>query len=559
MFRKLVGFVDCVLTMLPVMDSRAFFGQLFVATLTTFLFCVSSPCSVSYSSQCRCSDVSLTKRERCDSLLNGNSTYMECLNTCVIPNRAFRYFPCKKCLETLYLRHKNISDIQPDAFTDLKQLSFLYVDNNDIQELRQNTFEHISKLMKLDISFNRVTFLHPDAFVHMKSLFSLNVSHNMLVLNGAILNSNYLNVLDAAYCNPAKDTSWYVLQYPAFGGLPNLTKLVLEGNAIQCIMSNTFTQNGRLTELYLRNNELQVIHQTVFSSKIRILHFSNNPLKCDCDMKKFSEWCSENNLKLDDISCGTPPGAWSLLEHMYCDTVIVTDSPDVYCGFDMKSTNTVTYALPASAGTSADDTTSSVLSTTSEVAISSLYTEQETVILAVSSSKKSERLVELSVKPTTETLDTTNLTLAVTSKKALPIKSSTWYTLGMMCFLGVVLTVVVVMSLVSTIRRRRQNDLGSSQPATHYFSFEPCNSDLNDFHTADENCQHSKYIRVDSLHKVTGQKPDLHYLYRDVTDLTYMAYEVPDQGEPETDSNLSSSFPDTDVTHLKGHIYEKVK
>ena len=567
--------VDCVATML---DTINVFG-LFVAILTTLLFGVAEPCSVLYA--CKCNGLSLTKSVgNCESLAGGHRTYINCSSTCIIPSQAFKDLPCKKCMDTLYLEYYNISDIQPDAFTDLKDLSGLYLNNNDIQELHQNTFKDLLSLMKLDVSFNRLRYIHPKAFVHMNKFYDLNISHNFLVMNGTILYSD-INILDAAFCNPAKDASWYVLKHSFFSGLPNLTTLVLEGNAIQCVMWDTFSNNRRLTSLNLRNNMLKFMpHEITFCYRSIQLDLSNNPLDCNCHMKKYTASCPDNTVVLDEVSCGTPLG----LEDLSCD-----QWDTGICGFDTGSTFAVTSTLSWSEGTTQDDTTSAVFSTTSETLISSMYSDQHSPTSADQhspistdqhsptsadqqspisadkhslnssryASKQIAQLMELSSTPTAEISSTFSQDPSVAFTKEKLSESSMLIVFGVVVILVVIIAVVAVYVILRVCRRQ---DVDGSVPATHYFNFHFVSRNPETKNKVDGTYKTFRYISLGRIQKAITPKQDLHYSCRDVTTLHGMSA----QGQPENGSYNCSVTPQTNKAtgykygDLEEHVYEEV-
>lgn len=587
--------VDCVVTILTMLDTNNVFG-LFVVILTTMFFSVAKPCSVSYT--CWCNSVSPRIGVRmCEPLSGGQRTYINCSTMCVIPNNAFQALPCKKCLEELHLVYYNISDIQPNAFTGMSNLQALYLNNNEIQELHLNTFQQFYNLANLDVTFNRLRYIHPEAFLHLKSFFYLNVSHNALVLNGTILYSDYINVLDAAFCNPAKDASWYVLKRPLFSGLPNLTKLVLEGNAIECLMWDTFSDNKRLQNLDLKNNMLKFIsHQITLGSPVIELDLSNNPLDCNRYVNIYAASCTNNRVKIDELSCWTS----SELEQISCDDVPPTGPPYTEtCDSDIVST----YPLPTSVGISQDNTTSAVFSTTSETAMSSLYSDQHSPTSAFDTSNEIEVLMQSDPdKPSpnsaldaskeygrllqsdpvkhspTSTLDASSgieslvefLSTSTTEgpkprsqnsrvafTKASVTNASMWIVFGVVL---VIIVVIVVGSVVVILRVYKQQDLGGSVSATEYFNFRFDNNNPEMNNKVDETYRHFPYISVNSLEKHIRPKKDLHYSSRDVTTL----HEECDQGQPETGSSCCSAILEKSIAtgrknvDLEENVYEEI-
>jgi hypothetical protein len=382
----------------------------------------------------------------------------------------------------------------------------------------------------------------------MKSFYYLNVSYNDLVLNGTILYSDYINILDAAFCNPEKDASWHVLKYPVFSGLPNLTKLVLEGNSIQCLMWDTFGNNRRLKKLNLKNNMLKVMpHKITLCSHVIELDLSDNPTECNCHMRRFSASCS--SVKLDEFSCGTPRG----LEELSCDNVSLTDPPDTgTCDFDMGSTYAVTPEV-----TTQDYTTSAVFSTTPETVTSYLYSDHHSSTSAHNASNDSARLVEFSATPTTEILITLSQKPNVAFTKPSLTKSSIWFVFGAVFVLVVI---IVTVSVVVILRVCRRQDIGGSMPATHYFNFHLGNRNQQTHDKVDENNGRCQYISMASLQKRMSSKPDLHYLCRDVTSLPGM----PAQRQPERGACSCSLILEPNVAtpcrngDHEEHVYEVI-
>jgi hypothetical protein len=454
----------------------------------------------------------------------------------------------------VYLDYYNISDIQPDAFAGLRDLSVLYLNNNEIQKLHQSTFQHMRTLTKLDVSFNRLGYIHPETFVDMKFFYNLNVSHNVLVLNGTILYSNYINILDVAFCNPAKDASWYVLKHPVFSGLPNLTKLMLEGNAIHCVMWDTFINNRRLTSLDLKNNMLKLMsHQLTLCSHVIDLDLSNNPLDCNCHMKIFAVSYCKNGVKLDELSCGTLRG----LEHLPCDDMSLTDPNTGICDFNVGSTYAVTSTLLTSEVTSQDNTTSAVFSTTPETTTSFLYSDQHSSTSVRNTSSENARFVKLSSTPTTEVPSTIRQNPNVNVIKASVTKSSLWIVIGVVF---VIVVIIVVVSVVVILRVCKRQDFDGSVPPTHYFKLSFGNGNPETNNKGDDNYKRFQYISLGSLQERIGPKQDLHYLCSDVTTVPgECAQEKPESGSCCC-SKKKKKNTDTDCENgdLEDHVYEEV-
>jgi hypothetical protein len=130
-----------------------------------------------------------------------------------------------------------------------------------------------------------------------------------------------------------------------------------------------------------------------------------------------------------------------------------------------------------------------------------------------------------------------------------------WYVFGAICAL-----VVSIVFVVIAIRFRRRAGSECSVPATHC-----CDSNTRTYDKVCEDCQHIHYITIDRLHKVTGPKTELHYLCRDVTNLTDAAPEVSAHRRTASSKCICSGFLETNVDTLsttevfEGHVYEVVE
>jgi len=494
---------------------------------------------------------------------------LNCFNISIICNDAFKTLSCKECLHTIKLGNNNISALEPDAFRGLKELEVLYADNNKIGELHFSMFQHNPAFRKLDVNTNRLRSLHPHMFVNLTSFYFLNVSYNMLVQNGAILNSRSLNILDAAYCNQKGDSSWRMLKNVTFLGLPNLTKLVLEGNAIECLDLDTFRHNPRLVELNLKNNELKYMSDEIFyySQKVKYLYLSSNPLVCDCNMKVFSEWCSNHSIKLPGASCGTPLASWKLLDTLSCNTetlphtfMQITDPVTTVTGVPMGKWTTSTcrehFLGSTTAETSTVKTTAYVWTAEGNMTVSVDVDRLPATSENSSSNEiKLPNLVEPSMQFTTQT-PRSNLNVIEVKDRS---PSFSWYLF--VAIGGLIVSVVIVMVTVGMLRSMKME---GSIPATHSFTFTSGNDGHRTYEKVTQDCHYLEFSNFDNLHKDTGQKTELHYLSRDVTKLTCDKSEMPADRNKEAASCTSSGIVEAniDMLHMalnhEAHIYEEI-
>ena len=142
----------------------------------------------------------------------------------------------------------------------LKHLRYLTLSENSLSILHQRTFEDLSSLEELDISFCNLSTIQPGAFVGLRSLRILHLEGNIL----QYLSGN------------------------TFGDMKQLAQLHVDLNILTGLEDNLFVKMPLLSTLTLSSNKLLVLNQTASRQRRSTLIFidiSNNPVKCDCDMK----------------------------------------------------------------------------------------------------------------------------------------------------------------------------------------------------------------------------------------------------------------------------------
>ena len=170
------------------------------------------------------------------------------------------------------------------AFQSVTSLTHLYLDNNAISTFEgHNDFVGLSKLIYLNLQHNKISSLPESLFQHLSSL-------KFLVLNGnkiSKLEGNSFTGLSQLYSLQLRNNSILRLKREMFTQLPSLSELRLENNVIRVIERNSFIDLKKLHHIYLANNSLKSFHIGLqLPSALKTIDLSQNPLECDCMLKK---------------------------------------------------------------------------------------------------------------------------------------------------------------------------------------------------------------------------------------------------------------------------------
>lgn len=138
-------------------------------------------------------------------------------------------------LRTIDLSHNMISNIQPEAFVNLRSLwdlnlSFNKLHNNSFDRAGVDWIDSIDSLRSLDLSYNQLFYLHMmpyQAFSGLANLETLNLQHNQITLDyGAFASNQNLKTLDLSY------NKMTYLDLNFLMSITSLENLFLNGNGI---------------------------------------------------------------------------------------------------------------------------------------------------------------------------------------------------------------------------------------------------------------------------------------------------------------------------------------
>ena len=219
----------------------------------------------------------------------------------------------------LLLSRNRISQIHPDAFKDLSNLTSLDLESNDITELHYELFKGLVSLQWLLLNANKITQLHPHGFKDLSSLRYLFLATNdieelpplrfeglyslwLLILS----DNNIANLTLECFKGPdylvtltLTDNNLDSLQPQQFADLPYLYHLDLGSNNISQIEPEHFDGLAWLRELILDNNNIAETSGINGLSSLHLLRLKSNRISM-LQKKQFEGVSSLSSLHLSD-------------------------------------------------------------------------------------------------------------------------------------------------------------------------------------------------------------------------------------------------------------------
>lgn len=166
--------------------------------------------------------------------------------------------------ERLELNGNNITRINKNDFSGLKQMRVLQLMENQINTVERGVFDDMKELERLRLNRNQLNSLPELLFQNNQALSRLDLSEN------------------AIQAIPRK----------AFRGATDLKNLQLDKNQISCIEDGAFRALRGLEVLTLNNNNISTIPVSSFNHmpKLRTFRLHSNHLFCDCHLAWLSQW-----------------------------------------------------------------------------------------------------------------------------------------------------------------------------------------------------------------------------------------------------------------------------
>lgn len=188
----------------------------------------------------------------------------------IIQDQNTKTFPAVICrqfeaLTFIYLTNSNLEILEAQAFADCRNVQIIYIMQNRIQSLPAGLFGNSPNLGVLELAVNRISQIDANAFVGT-SIYFLDLGFNQL----EEINQQWLEpVRETLRLLDLNGNSIRNLRNGAFGSLPNLGGLVLNGNRFEAD-SSPFSGLENVTRLSLTNCGLRTINSQWFADIPRL-------------------------------------------------------------------------------------------------------------------------------------------------------------------------------------------------------------------------------------------------------------------------------------------------
>uniref|UniRef100_A0A8C8VEF8 Slit homolog 1 protein n=1 Tax=Pelusios castaneus TaxID=367368 RepID=A0A8C8VEF8_9SAUR len=183
--------------------------------------------------------------------------------------------------ERLELNGNNITRINRNDFSGLKQLRVLQLMENQISTVERGAFDDMKELERLRLNRNQLHTLPELLFQNNQALSRLDLSENLI----------------------------QAIPRKAFRGATDLKNLQLDKNQISCIEDGAFRALRGLEVLTLNNNNISTIPVSSFNHmpKLRTFRLHSNQLFCDCHLAWLSQWLRQRPAIGLFTQCAGPP------------------------------------------------------------------------------------------------------------------------------------------------------------------------------------------------------------------------------------------------------------
>ncbi|XP_042900521.1 protein toll isoform X2 [Parasteatoda tepidariorum] len=215
----------------------------------------------------------------------------------------------KNCFGQNYrLEHIDLSDNLIEScdntFHSMASLKSIDLSRNRLRWIKNTDFSTSPWLRKLSLNINNISQIDSEAFSHLKQLQIINLSENELKnLNGSFRNTPYLREL-ILHSNGLGE-----LNENDFSAAGRVTRLNLANTNLSRV-HGAFKNLSNLKSLTIRKNKLSVLSRESFPRiiKIREMFSSENKWICDCRLLWIKDWMQNTNLRnLNlDFNCSSP-------------------------------------------------------------------------------------------------------------------------------------------------------------------------------------------------------------------------------------------------------------
>lgn len=213
-------------------------------------------------------------------------------------------------------------DVSNDTLVGLDHLKTLVLSNNNLSNVQPGSFRHLTNLRKLDITSNKISSFETLPLCEIRDLDALNVSRNSISLlkvpdfhcriftepldiklnnQSYTLNikTNYQSLIDYGLRLTSIDLSYNKISTVGdiLSNFKFVKKLRLEGNSLNQIKKLELLHLSDLEEIYLQNNNLNMIDESVFTDKDVLQHI-------DISHNKLSVFIVNELPRLDSLNLG---------------------------------------------------------------------------------------------------------------------------------------------------------------------------------------------------------------------------------------------------------------
>ncbi|XP_078677983.1 leucine-rich repeat neuronal protein 1-like isoform X2 [Branchiostoma floridae x Branchiostoma belcheri] len=179
-------------------------------------------------------------------------------------------------LTELDLSQNDISDIDQNWFTGLKQLGKLQLQQNWISGVKSQDFLPLSNLRELHLDYNQITSLDDLAFMGLQALQQLNLNGNNLTSVGR----GWLEEVPRLKILHVGDNPITMLEDGNFQPLYNLEHLILSGAGMVDLSPGVFHGLQNLRSLHLQNNRFMKMPSAAIQKvpSLQFLELDYNPI-----------------------------------------------------------------------------------------------------------------------------------------------------------------------------------------------------------------------------------------------------------------------------------------
>lgn len=191
-------------------------------------------------------------------------------------------------IRILTISNKNLTQLPPDCFKQLDNITRLDLTNNSISEIKNGVFNH-RNFVTIDLAFNRISNIESEAFDDMPELRYLRLDFNRIGIWDAYWFKNNKNLHQISFKGnfieelPSRAFQYikWIHNYDLF--LRVTTMVDLSGNRIEKISSDAFGDEVEIGRLNFANNSIRSVPKDLFDGLeyVEEMDLSYNSLKCD--------------------------------------------------------------------------------------------------------------------------------------------------------------------------------------------------------------------------------------------------------------------------------------